>query len=215
MARITLEAIEQTQRLDIDVCRHNTNVLVTIRRAGAVQLHLSLDALEVPRTRERPGEAGSGTDCIARGFGNQHRARRCHRRDRLARLPGRRTSRWRDGPPFRTRPRFAAVAKISRQIHRWRLHRRIGHTFAEIARLIKPGGAWLDAVLRGVLLLHAVPASVPHQLLSDAVGETPSGHPGRTAKPQRGVSISSSRMARARSCVRPCSDAPSSRRPVG
>jgi hypothetical protein len=149
MARITREAIEQTQRLDIDVCRHNTNVLVTIRRAGAVQLHLSLDALEVPRTRERPGEAGSGIDCIARGFGNQHRARRCHRRHRLARLPGRRTSRWRDGPPFRTRPRFAAVAKISRQIHRWRLHRRIGHTFAEIARLIKPGGAWLDAVLTG------------------------------------------------------------------
>ena len=30
------------------------------------------------------------------------------------------------------------MAKISRQIRRWRLHRRIGHTFAEIARLINP-----------------------------------------------------------------------------
>jgi hypothetical protein len=79
-ARVTLEAVEQTQRLEIDVCHHNTNVLFTIRRTGAVQLHLSIDALEVPRPRERRGEAGSGTDCIAGGFGNQHRARPCHRR---------------------------------------------------------------------------------------------------------------------------------------
>ena len=57
-----------------------TNVLFTIRRAGAVQLHLSLDALEVPRARERPGEDGSGTDCITGGLGNQHRAGPRHRR---------------------------------------------------------------------------------------------------------------------------------------
>lgn len=79
-ARITLEAVKQTQRLDIDVCHHNTNVLFTIRRAGAVHLHLSLDALEVPHTRERPGEDGSGTGCITGGFGNQHRAGPRHRR---------------------------------------------------------------------------------------------------------------------------------------
>lgn len=35
---------------------------------------------EVPRTRERPGEDGSGTDCITGGFGNQHRAGPRHRR---------------------------------------------------------------------------------------------------------------------------------------
>ena len=62
-----------------------------------------------------------------------------------------------------------ALNKISGQIRRWRLHRRIGLTLAELARLDQPDRAWLDAVLRGVLPLRAVSAPIAHQRLPDAV----------------------------------------------
>ncbi len=56
LSGLALQAVEQPQRLEIDVRRHVVNVLFRPCRAGPEQLHLALNALEVPRTRERPGE---------------------------------------------------------------------------------------------------------------------------------------------------------------
>ena len=56
LSRVALEAVEQPQRLEVDVRRHVVNVLFRARRAGPKQLHLALDSLDVPGTRKRPGE---------------------------------------------------------------------------------------------------------------------------------------------------------------
>ena len=79
LSRVALQAVEQPQRLEIDVRRHVVNVLFRACRAGPEQLDLAFDAFEVPRTRERPGEVVGITDCVAYGFGDQHRSGSSHR----------------------------------------------------------------------------------------------------------------------------------------
>ena len=54
LARLALEAVEQTQRFEIDSAAMCVNVLFLTCRAGPEQLHFALDSLDVPRTGERP-----------------------------------------------------------------------------------------------------------------------------------------------------------------
>ncbi|WP_281365061.1 reverse transcriptase domain-containing protein [Phytohabitans houttuyneae] len=61
-----------------------------------------------------------------------------------------------------------ALKKISQAVRSWRLHRRVGHTFAEMAR-DQPDRARLDAVLRSVLPLRAASPPPTHQRLPDAL----------------------------------------------
>ena len=53
LPRIALKAVEQAQRLEVGVRRHAVNVLFRARRAGPKQLHLALDALDVPAHRQK------------------------------------------------------------------------------------------------------------------------------------------------------------------
>ena len=63
-----------------------------------------------------------------------------------------------------------ALTKIGREVRSWRLHRRIGHTFGDLAR-------WINPIVRGwmqyygrVLPVGAVSAPDAHQRLPDALG---------------------------------------------
>jgi hypothetical protein len=62
-----------------------------------------------------------------------------------------------------------ALKKISTQVRRWRLHRKIFHTFWRACPPDQPGRRGMDAVLRQVLLLRAVSAPGAHQRLPGAL----------------------------------------------
>ena len=59
LARLTFEAVEQAQRLDIDVC-HSVN-LNLVGRAGTEQFRFAVDAFQVAAAREGPRRLDGGT----------------------------------------------------------------------------------------------------------------------------------------------------------
>ena len=72
LPRVALEAVEQAQRLEVDVRRHVVNVLFRTRRAGARQLDLALDSLEVAPTGEGPDDVVGIADRLPRRLGHQN-----------------------------------------------------------------------------------------------------------------------------------------------
>jgi hypothetical protein len=61
-----------------------------------------------------------------------------------------------------------AVKKISGEVRSWRLHRKVGHTFAGLAKVINPIVA-LDALLRPLPAVSDVSPPGAHQRLLGAM----------------------------------------------